>query len=142
MNSSLVLFKLKFLTGTIVPVCAMLKPFMPWPGRKDLTQQHGFFHAGVMTTIADSAAGYAAFSLMPAEWAVLATEFKVNLLSPGKGDYIIGTGKVIKPGKTLTVSSMEVHAIDEATGKSTLCLTGLQTSIALPPSRGIQEPKE
>jgi uncharacterized protein (TIGR00369 family) len=73
------------------------------PFRSDLTQQHGFVHAGVITTIADSACGYAAFSLMPAEASVLTVEYKVNLLAPARGDRFVARGRVVKPGRTLTV---------------------------------------
>lgn len=75
-----------------------------------LTQQDGFIHAGAITSIVDSACGYAAFSLMPADAAVLTVEFKVNLLSPAKGERFVAIGKVVKPGRTLTVCSGEVVA--------------------------------
>lgn len=75
-----------------------------------LTQQHGFIHAGVVATALDSACGYAAFSLMPAEAAVLTVEFKVNLLSPAKGDAFSFVGKVVKPGRTVTVAEGDAFA--------------------------------
>ena len=78
-----------------------------------LTQQHGFIHAGVMATALDSACGYAAFSLMPEDAAVLTVEFKVNLLSPAKGEYFTITGRVIKPGKSITVAHGEAWAHNE-----------------------------
>ncbi|MGI8919347.1 MAG: PaaI family thioesterase [Pyrinomonadaceae bacterium] len=81
------------------------------PYRKDLTQQDGYLHAGIITTIADSAAGYAAFSLMPAGSSVLSVEFKVNLLRPAHGERFLTRAEVIKPGKTLTVVSADVFAI-------------------------------
>jgi uncharacterized protein (TIGR00369 family) len=84
------------------------------PYRKDLTQQHGYLHAGIVTTIADSAAGYAAFSLMPAGSEVLSVEFKVNLLRPAKGEAFLARAEVIKPGKTLTVVRADVFGISEA----------------------------
>lgn len=77
------------------------------PFRADLTQQHGFLHAGVITTIVDSACGYAAFSLMPADAAVLSIEFKLNLLAPAKGERLIARGRVLKPGRTITVCEGE-----------------------------------
>jgi len=77
-----------------------------------LTQQHGFLHAGVVTAALDSACGYAAFSLMPADAAVLTVEFKVNLLAPAKGARFAFTGRVVKPGRTLTVAHGEAHAQD------------------------------
>lgn len=71
--------------------------------RPELTQQHGFLHAGVIATALDSACGYAAFSLMPAEAAVLTIEFKINLLAPARGPHFRFEGVVIKPGRTITV---------------------------------------
>lgn len=71
--------------------------------RADLTQQHGFLHAGVVSTALDSACGYAAFSLMPVDAAVLTIEFKVNLVAPARGPLFRFEGIVIKPGRTITV---------------------------------------
>src|SRR6187397_1763959 len=68
-----------------------------------ISQQHGFVHAGAVSAIADTAAGYAALSLMPAGVGVLTTEFKINLLAPAIGDRIVAIGKVIKSGRTLTL---------------------------------------
>jgi uncharacterized protein (TIGR00369 family) len=76
------------------------------------TQQHGFLHAGVMATALDSACGYAAFSLMPADAAVLTVEFKTNLLAPAKGERFLFRAHVVKPGRTLTVSDGRAFAID------------------------------
>src|SRR5262245_29608359 len=76
------------------------------PYRSDLTQQHGYVHAGIVTTIADSACGYAAYTLMPVGSDVLSVEFKVNLLRPAKGEMFLARADVIKSGRTLTV----VHA--------------------------------
>ncbi len=90
--------------------------------RKDLTQQHGYLHAGVVTTIADSAAGYAAYTLMPAGSEVLSVEFKVNLLRPAKGVAFVGRAEVIKPGRTLTVVRADVFGISE-TGSRELVAT-------------------
>jgi uncharacterized protein (TIGR00369 family) len=78
--------------------------------REDLTQQHGFLHAGVLAAAADSACGYAAFSLMPAGTAVLSVEFKINLLAPAVGDRIVARGRVIRAGKTVTVCWGDVMA--------------------------------
>lgn len=83
------------------------------PYRDDLTQQHGYLHAGVITTIADSAAGYAAYSLMPTGSEVLSVEFKVNLLRPAKGETFVARADVIKPGRTLTVVRADVFSIAE-----------------------------
>ena len=75
-----------------------------------LGQQHGFVHAGVVSALADTACGYAAFSLMPASAGVLTTEFKVNLLAPAAGERLVAVGRVVKPGRTLTVTQAEVFA--------------------------------
>ena len=83
------------------------------PYRTDLTQQHGYLHAGVVTTIADSACGYAAYSLMPAGTEVLSVEFKINLLRPAKGEHFLARAEVIKPGRTLTVVRADVFGISE-----------------------------
>ena len=71
--------------------------------RRELTQQHGFLHAGIVTTALDSACGYAAFSLMPADAAVLTIEFKVNLLAPARGPWLRFEGEVTKAGRTISV---------------------------------------
>jgi uncharacterized protein (TIGR00369 family) len=73
------------------------------PFRSDLIQQHGFLHAGIVTTILDSACGYAAFSLMPAEAEVLSIEFKTNLLAPARGELLVARGRVVRAGRTITV---------------------------------------
>ena len=99
------------------------------PFRADLTQQHGFFHAGVTSTIADSAGGYAGFTLFPADASVLTVEFKINLLAPARGDRLVATGKVIKPGRTLTICSLEVDVFDGE--RATPCAYGLQTLMCM-----------
>lgn len=91
------------------------------PYRRDLTQQNGYLHAGIVTTIADSACGYAAFSLMPEGSAVLSVEFKVNLLRPAKGENFLARAEVIKAGRTLTVVRADVFALTE--NKRTLVAT-------------------
>ncbi len=78
--------------------------------RSDLTQQHGFLHAGALASVADSACGYAALSLMPPGAAVLSVEFKINLLAPAAGDRVLAKGRVIRAGKTVTVCWGEVLA--------------------------------
>lgn len=83
------------------------------PFRADLVQQHGYLHAGATTAIADSACGYAALSLMPADAAVLSVEYKVNMLSPATGSRFLAKGRVIKSGRTVTVVRGEVLAFDE-----------------------------
>ena len=95
------------------------------PYRDDLCQQHGFFHAGVTSTIADSAGGYAAFSLFPADASVLTTEFKINLLAPADGERLRAVGRVVKPGRTLTICDVEVFAVKH--GGEKICAKLLQT---------------
>lgn len=82
------------------------------PFRDDLTQQHGFLHAGTIAAVADSACGYAALTLMPADAAVLSIEFKVNMLAPAKGDSIVARAEVIRPGRNIMVCRADVHALD------------------------------
>ena len=82
------------------------------PFREDLTQHDGYLHAGIVTTIADSACGYAAFTLMPAGANVLTVEYKVNFLAPAIGERMIARGRVLKPGRTITVCQGEVVAAD------------------------------
>lgn len=81
------------------------------PFRDDLTQQNGYLHAGIVTTVVDSACGYAAYSLMPAGSEVLTVEYKVNFLSPAEGPRFLATGRVVKAGRTLTVCHGEVVAL-------------------------------
>jgi uncharacterized protein (TIGR00369 family) len=83
------------------------------PYRRDLCQQHGFLHAGITTTIADSAAGYAAFSLMPPGASVLTVEFKVNFMAPAKGERFLARGSVVRSGRALIVVEAEVVAQDK-----------------------------
>lgn len=82
--------------------------------REDLTQQHGYLHAAIITAIADSTCGYAAYTLMPADAAVLTVEYKVNFLAPAGGRRFVAYGRVTKPGRTLTVTAGDVVAETEA----------------------------
>src|ERR1051325_2699285 len=99
------------------------------PYRADLAQQHGFLHAGIVTTIADSACGYAAYSLMPPNSEVLSVEFKVNLLRPAKGETFSAVAEVVKAGKTLTVVRADVFGIEHE--RRELVATMLGTMICL-----------
>jgi uncharacterized protein (TIGR00369 family) len=99
------------------------------PFRADLTQQDGFLHAGVVTTIVDSACGYAAFTLMPAGARVLSVEFKLNLLSPACGARFIARARVLRAGRTLTVCRGDVVAVEG--GDERLVATMLATLIAV-----------
>lgn len=82
------------------------------PVRGDLTQQHGFVHGGIVGMIADSAGGYAAYTLMPADASVLTVEYKINMLAPAKGERLVARGEVLKPGRTLSIVRADVFAID------------------------------
>jgi uncharacterized protein (TIGR00369 family) len=97
------------------------------PHRPEVTQQHGYFHAGATSAIADSAGGYAAFTLFPENTTVLTVEYKVNLLAPALGDHIEAVGTVVRSGRTLTVCRLEVFAVQG--GQQSLVATGQQTLI-------------
>lgn len=99
------------------------------PYKKDLCQQHGFFHGGVIGTIADNSGGYAAYSLMPADSSILTVEYKLNLVAPGDGDLLIGRARVVKPGRTLTVCRSEVFVVKNGTEK--LCAISLMTLLII-----------
>ncbi|MCP3981683.1 MAG: PaaI family thioesterase [bacterium] len=96
------------------------------PFRDDLTQQHGFLHAGIVATVLDSACGYAAFSLMPAEAGVLAIEFKVNLMSPAVGPTLTARGRVERAGRTISVCTGEALVRD---GDATKVVARMQGTI-------------
>ncbi|MGH9901860.1 MAG: PaaI family thioesterase [Pyrinomonadaceae bacterium] len=99
------------------------------PFRDDLTQQHGFLHAGVVASIADSACGYAALSLMPEDADVLTVEYKINLLSPARGERVIARARVTRPGRNLTVCAGDVFAVTG--GEEKLVATMLATMMAV-----------
>jgi len=99
------------------------------PYKTELCQQHGFFHAGVIGTIADNSGGYAAYSLMAADSSVFTVEYKMNLIAPADGDLLVGRGQVIKSGRTLTVCRTEVLVVKD--GAEKLCATSLMTLIAM-----------
>lgn len=102
------------------------------PYRDELTQQHGFFHAGASSSaLADTAGGYAGFTLFPEDSSVLTVEFKINLIAPAKGDYLLAVGKVLRSGRTLTICQLEVFGVTPknkdliAVGQQTLmCMHG------------------
>ena len=99
------------------------------PMTPKLTQQHGFAHGGVVATLADAAAAYAAFSLMPPDSAPLTVEMKINLMAPGQGETLIARGTVLKPGRTLTVCESKVVAVTGEEEK--LIATALVTMMCL-----------
>ncbi len=102
------------------------------PFRDDLCQQNGFLHAGVLTSVADSACGYAALTLMPAGSDVLSVEFKVNLLAPAVGDRFRAVGTVVRSGRALTVCSGEVFALAEGRPDKQVALIQATMIAALP----------
>jgi uncharacterized protein (TIGR00369 family) len=95
--------------------------------RPELSQQHGYVHAGVVAAIADSAAGYAALSLAPEDSEVLTVEFKLNLLAPAEGELLIARGRVLRAGRTLTVCEASVGAMRD--GAEVQCAVALATMI-------------
>jgi uncharacterized protein (TIGR00369 family) len=99
------------------------------PFRPELTQQHNYFHAGVSGAIADSACGYAAYTLMPKDSSVLTVEYKMNLLAPADGDELIARAQVLRSGKTLKICSADVYALKN--GLETHCATMLATIMCL-----------
>jgi uncharacterized protein (TIGR00369 family) len=98
--------------------------------RADLTQQHGYFHGGVTASIADSASGYAAYTMMPADSSVLAVEYKINFVAPADGELLIARGRVLRSGRTLKVCAADVFVVNDK--QETLCATALSTIMALP----------
>jgi len=97
-----------------------------WDG---VEQQHGFVHGGVVGMIADSAAGYAAMTMVPATASVLTVEFKMNLLAPADGEKLIARGQVVRSGRTLIVTKAEVFAVKD--GKESLCALMQQTIMVM-----------
>src|SRR4029077_14064200 len=97
--------------------------------RPAISQQHGFVHAGAISAIADTAAGYAALSLMPASAGVLTTEFKINLVAPAAGDRIVARGRVVRAGRTLTLAQTEVFAQSGAQERLIALLTATLMAI-------------
>lgn len=98
------------------------------PGRPEVTQQHGYFHAGATSAVADSAGGYAGLTLFPEDSDVLTVEYKINLLAPAVGDRIEAVGSVLKSGRTLTVCQLEVYGVHDD-GSRRLVANGQQTLI-------------
>jgi uncharacterized protein (TIGR00369 family) len=101
------------------------------PFRAELAQQHGFFHASALTTLADTAAGYAAFTLMPEGAAVLTVEFKMNLLRPARGAVALARAEVLKPGRTLMAVRADVFCRAAEAGAEELAATMLATMMCV-----------
>ncbi len=106
------------------------------PFSEDLTQQHGFYHAGGVAAVVDSAGGYAGATLFAADDGVLTVEFKLNLISPADGDLLMARGEVIKPGRTLTVTKGEVFV--RKNGETKLCALMQQTLMRIVGQSGIR----
>lgn len=106
------------------------------PFNPSLVQQHGFLHAGIISTALDSACGYAAYSLMPADAAVLTIEFKVNMLAPGKGERFLFRGSVTKPGRTIIVADGQAYAF-AADGEAKLIATLTATMMTITGRHGL-----
>ena len=123
--------------GAILESVAPGRVEISLPFRPELAQQHGFFHGGILSTIADSAGGYAGFTLFPADAGVLTVEFKVNLLAAADGERAIAVGEVIRSGRTLTICRIDAYV--DKQGKRTHCATGLQTLMAVVGRSGVKD---
>jgi uncharacterized protein (TIGR00369 family) len=111
--------------GAVSPgFCEVIVPY-----NTNITQQHSFFHAGIVGTVADNAAGYAAFSLMEKNSSILTVEFKLNLIAPADGELLIGRSNVLKYGKTLTICRSDVFIVKN--GSEKLCAASQSTLIEL-----------
>ncbi len=104
--------------------CEIQLPFKP-----ELTQQHGFVHAGIVGMIGDTAAGYAAYTLMPPDSSVLTVEYKMNLMAPAVGELLIARGEVLRAGRTLVVARADVFAV--SAGRESACASLLQTLMTM-----------
>ncbi len=104
------------------------------PYNESLSQQHGFFHGGITTTIADSACGYSGFTLMPADASVLTIEYKVNFLAPADGELLVASGRVVKPGRSIIVCYADV--VVSKGDRERLCATMTETMMVM---RGLGE---
>jgi uncharacterized protein (TIGR00369 family) len=102
------------------------------PYRDDLTQQGGFIHAGIITAIVDTACGCAAFTLMPPGVDVLTVEYKINLMSPAVGERFRAVGRVVKPGRTITVCAGEVAAVSSQGEKLIAIMQATMIQVARP----------
>ena len=112
-----------------LPVVEQGRTEIHLPHWQGVEQQHGFVHGGVVGMIADSAAGYAAMTVVPANASVLTVEFKMNLMAPADGEKLIARGEVVRAGRTLIVTQAEVFAVKD--GKETLCALMQQTIMVM-----------
>jgi uncharacterized protein (TIGR00369 family) len=126
--------------GVMAHIGAMLSSVEPGrvqirlPYSDSLSQQHGFFHGGITTTIADSACGYSGFTLTPADASVLTIEYKVNFLAPADGELLVATGRVVKPGRSIIVCHGDVVVIKG--DRERLCASMTETMMVM---RGLGE---
>lgn len=97
--------------------------------RDDLTQQNGFLHAGIVSTVMDSACGYAALTLMPADAGVLSIEFKVNLLAPARGERVIARGRVVRAGRTISVCTGDAFAVQDGAERHVATMTATMMTV-------------
>lgn len=104
--------------------CELHLPFKP-----ELDQHHGYFHGGVIGSLADVSGGFAGFTLLAEGQAMLTVEYKLNIIAPGAGDYLKGVGRVVKAGRTLTVTEIDVFGVKD--GVETQCATAIQTLMAV-----------
>ena len=104
------------------------------PMRADLTQQRGYTHAGIVTTIVDSACGYAAYTLAPASSDVLTVEYKVNFMAPAQGERLIARGRVIRAGRTITVCAGDVVALRAGVEHPVATMLATVMTVAAPPA--------
>ena len=104
--------------------CEILLPY-----KSEISQQHGYFHGGIIGTIADNCGGYSAYSLMPADCSVLTVEYKLNLIASGLGEQLVGRGQVVKSGRTLTICRSDVFVIKDGVEKQ--CATSIVTLMAM-----------
>lgn len=110
--------------GALVDEVAPGRVVLRLPFREDLTQQHGFLHAGTIAALADSACGYAALTLMPSDAGVLSVEFKINMLAPAKGDAIVARAEVVRAGRTIMVCRADVVSVLGAAEKLVAAMQG------------------
>lgn len=119
---------MRHLGATLAEVAhGMVRIRMPF--RPELTQQHGYFHAGATSAIADTAGGYAGYTLFPEDSSVLTIEFKINLVAPARGDHLEAVGRVLRHGRSLTICQMEVFGLEGDT--RTLVALGQQTLMCM-----------
>jgi len=99
------------------------------PYREDISQNHGYFHGGAIATLADVSGGFAGWSLLPEGMWIVTVEYKTNIVAPGRGERLIGRGRVVRAGRSLTTTEIEILAVEN--GRETLCATALQTLMAV-----------